>query len=128
MEDAVWFLLVVQVILNLFLVGNVLSIRKRFENWPHNPLDRVIIDISGACEELIRLTASQLGIIKEIKENTRKIQHKTDTVRTLDDVHLDLQSILHDVSGIRLYGPIGLEETLDRIQSDLMDIKIALEK
>lgn len=125
MEDAVWFLLAVQVILNLFLVGNIVSIRKLLKDWLNSSPNKAIIDILGACEMYTRVTAIQA---EEIKKYTEGICRKTETVYNLDSIHLELQSINRWVSSIQLDGSVGFSSTLDRIEDNLINIKRALEK
>ena len=120
MEDALWLLLAVQVVFNLLLVSNVVSIRKRFEDslGSTSYSERSILDRLNACEGAIRNTA---GSAEEIKEHMEALRLKFIAFPS----HLDSRLSSID-RGVRLRGSDDISSTIESINSQLASIRTEL--
>ena len=120
MEDALWLLLAVQVVFNLLLVSNVVSMRKRFEDslGSTSYSERTILDRLNACEGAIRNTA---GSAEEIKEHMEALRLKFITFPS------NLDSRLSSIDrGVRLRGLDETDSTIESINSHLASIRTGL--
>jgi len=101
MENVLWLLLAVQVVSNLLLIVNVVSMRKSFKEsrGSYSYSERAIIDNLRACEGAIRQTANSVEGIKEHMEASR-------------------------LEAVKPYDLSMLNRSLDRIQRSISEIKL----